>query len=562
MKKLIPKFSVLSFIIMVVLLMTTFIVPCAAAQGAVGDPECWGLFVGVSTYLNFPGTEVEYAASGQQDLYNEFVAVWGADHCRLLTNSQATKNGILNSIDWLGDQAESGDTVFFSARSIAGTGPGGDYYFWTYNSNTADWDNDISSQELSDAFDNVDADRQVFVLSFSQSGGFQTNLGSSGRVILMACQDDESGYWDASLENSVFLYYVIDAINNFDTSDTNNDYNLSAEEIFEYATPATIEFDEDEGYIPAQTPVLDDNYSGDVPLIAKFVFNTNIGLPAGANVATIDGANVNSVPVTRYWVPGGTHTVTVPDLVSGGTGTRYVFNNWVGGDTSATKTVSHGSYIVNFNKEYLLTISSPYDTPLGAGWYVDGSNASFSITAYLETSNTKRYFTDWSGSFTGTSSSGSIVMNSPKTLTASWRTEFLLTLNSVYGAPTGAGWYDEGESVTISVETVQGFIIRQIFDGWSGDLTSTTASTSVTMSGPKVITANWHTDYLQLYIVIIVVVVVLVAIIVTIVLVRRKGGTPRVPPTAAPPTYSPPPAAGPPSAPPAPPSAPPPPPAG
>jgi hypothetical protein len=559
MKKHLSKFSFLSAIVLILLLVISFTIPCASAQGIVFLPnvsECWGVFVGISSFQNFPGLNVQFADSGQQDLYNKFVAVWGTDHCRLLTNTQATKAGILNAIDWMAGQADGNDTVLFSARSYGSAGPGGDYYFYSYNSNLADFDNDISSQELSNAFDTVPASKTVFVLSFARAGGFETNLSGAGRVILMACKVDEAGYWDTPLANSVFVYFVIDAINNFDTADTNNDDDLSAEEIFNYASPATTAYDTNQGFLPAQQPVLSDGYSGDVPVISKFVFSTNIGLPAGSTAVTIDGTSVSSVPVTRYWTPGGTHTITAPDLVSGGTGTRYVFTGWTGGDTTATRNISKGSYIANFNKEYSLTIDSPYDTPTGAGWYVDGTTASFSITAYLETSNTKRYFTGWSGAFTGTSATGSVVMNAPKSLTASWRTEFLLTLNSEFGAPTGAGWYNENGSANISVESVQGFIIRHIFDSWSGDLTSTAASTSVTMSGPMVITANWHTDYMQLYILIIVV-VVLLGIIITIVVIRRRGGTPRVPPTAAPPAYSPPPpAAGPPSAPPPPPPAP------
>ena len=115
-------------------------------------------------------------------------------------------------------------------------------------------------------------------------------------------------------------------------------------------------------------------------------------------------------------------------------------------------------------------------------------------------------------------------MNAPKSITANWRTQYLLTINSDYGAPAGAGWYGEGTTATISVEPVQGSVIRHIFDGWSGDLTSSTASASVTMNAPKVITANWHTDYMQLYIIIIVAAVVIAIVVVVVLLARRQGG--------------------------------------
>jgi hypothetical protein len=125
------------------------------------------------------------------------------------------------------------------------------------------------------------------------------------------------------------------------------------------------------------------------------------------------------------------------------------------------------------------------------------------------TSDTKRYFTGWSGNYTSSSANGSIKMDTPKTLTANWRSEFLLTINSDYGEPVGTGWYEEGENVSISVEPVLGFIIRHFFTGWSGDLTVTESSTGITMTSPKAITANWETDYLQLYILIIIIVIVI-----------------------------------------------------
>ncbi len=556
MKKILSKISLASILTLVVLFMTTFAIPCAPAQAIVlvlPQPQCYGVFVGIAEFPDMGGT-LDYADTSQQDLSNRFAYVWGTDHVRLLTNSQATKANILNAVAWLADQANSFDTVIFSITTSTwwGLGPGGDHYFMTYDSHYIDWNNDISSGELSTAFDDVNASKAAFFLDFSQSELFSSDLSQSGRVILMSSQDNEGIWTDDTIQHSVFTHFILEAVNNFDTYDTNHDYELSAEEIFAYAGPATSDFEIDNGYSPLiQHPLMSDSYTGQLPLIAEFVFDNNVSLPAGTTAVTIDGTNYTSEPQTRYWMPGGSHTITVPELVSAVTGTRYVFTGWAGGDAIATRIVSAGSYTANYNKEYQLTITSLYDTPTGADWYVDGTTASFSITSYLETSDTKRYFTGWSGDFTGTAASGSLVMDAPKSLTANWRTEFLLTLNSAYGTPTGAGWFAEGESVNISVEPVQGFIIRQIFDSWSGDLTSTASSTSVTMNAPKVITANWHTDYLQLYILIIIVVVILAAIIITVVLVRRKGTRPPVPPAAAPPTYSvPPPTAAPPPPPP------------
>jgi hypothetical protein len=113
-------------------------------------------------------------------------------------------------------------------------------------------------------------------------------------------------------------------------------------------------------------------------------------------------------------------------------------------------------------------------------------------------------------------------MSSPKMVTANWRNEYLLTITSPYGEPEGEGWYKENEAVTISVVPIKGIIIRHIFNGWSGDFSGDIATETLTINSPKAITANWRTDYIQLYI-LIAGVVILVVVIIAIVRKRRKS---------------------------------------
>ena len=93
-------------------------------------------------------------------------------------------------------------------------------------------------------------------------------------------------------------------------------------------------------------------------------------------------------------------------------------------------------------------------------------------------------------------------------------------MESVYGVPQGAGWHDAGSTVSISVESSVGLIIRHVCTGWSGGIDVTSPTATVPMDGPKTVTANWRTDYTRLYILIVVCVAALTAII--ILLVRRK----------------------------------------
>jgi hypothetical protein len=583
MKRLLSRVSIAVLLALILLLVTTFALPVMSAQAA-STPECWSVHVGISNYQYL--NDLDYCDDDAEDIAAELSPVWGSSHVRTLIDSQASKSGILDAISWLASNADADDTVMFTYSGHgASTG-----YICAYNSSLYSYSNDISISELASALQAIQADKIVVILDMCFAGKFQNSLSTSGRVIMMACASSEYSWEIPSLGHGVYSYYIIQAFNNFNTADTNNDYELSAEEVAQYAN------DETNDYTSMQNPVLADTYYGQLALLAKFVFNLNMSLPYGTTVLTLDGTNYTSVPGPMLWVPGVSHTITVPQLVMQGNDTRYVFTQWNDGSVSVTRIITKGSYTANYDTEFLLTLISAYGETEGDGWYKDGTWADFSVTDYIELPDTRHYFTGWSGDYSGTTASASTLMNEPKTLTANWRHEYLLTLNSDYGTlrgagwydegataefsvtgyieladtkhyftgwsgdftsilnptaitmsepkvinanwrheylltinseygePTGAGWYDEGDTASVSVEPVQGVIIRQIFDGWTGDLTDTDPDSSINMNAPKVITATWHTDYMQLYLLIGGVVVLAIIVIVVVILVRRRGG--------------------------------------
>ncbi|HPP11846.1 MAG TPA: hypothetical protein PKW42_03855, partial [bacterium] len=147
-------------------------------------------------------------------------------------------------------------------------------------------------------------------------------------------------------------------------------------------------------------------------------------------------------------------TASVVSPVAGETGIRYVCTGWTGtGDvptsgtaTSVTFTITNNSTITwNWKTQYLLTIVSAYGTPVGAGWYDAGTTANWSVTSPVAGAEGVRYV--------AVPSSGSVLMDGPKTITISWITQYYLTLNSTYGTPVGAGWYNEGTSANWSVNS-------------------------------------------------------------------------------------------------------------
>ena len=115
-----------------------------------------------------------------------------------------------------------------------------------------------------------------------------------------------------------------------------------------------------------------------------------------------------------------------------------------------------------------------------------------------EKTNTRNVFLGWSGDFEGKSPKVSLTMDKPKKITANWRTEHLIKIESEFGEPVGNGWHESGSKANISVNPVEGTVIRHVFTGWSGDFTSDSAKASVNVSSPMVIKANWRTDYSML----------------------------------------------------------------
>ena len=69
-------------------------------------------------------------------------------------------------------------------------------------------------------------------------------------------------------------------------------------------------------------------------------------------------------------------------------------------------------------------------------------------------------------------------------------------MNSLYGSPLGAGWYDSGNSASFSVTSpaTDGTGNQYVCIGYSGDATGSGTSGSVLMSGPKTVTFSWNSQ--------------------------------------------------------------------
>ena len=488
------KIPVIVFISTILTVLSMPIPLCTPAYAEESEPECWAVIIGVGDYKSPKMEDVPGCAENAEELFQLLCPIWGEEHIELLLDSEAAKSEIRAAVDWLASNVDTNDTVLFYF-SGHGSEEG---YLAPYNAYyKKTW---ITSRELSNWLRPLESEGVVVILDTCHAGQYETNLSDGGRVVLMSSRADELS-WNTSFDDAgdygVFSYYLLEAFSEFSIADANRDYELSAEELFQYAEPKTVS--ETSEFESIQHPVLSDQYPGDLSILMKFIFNTEPSLPSGSEILVLDNKTYSSAPPELTWAPGSVHDLRIPSSLDTGSGTRNVFTSWNDGDTSVSRTISHGGvYTANYRTQYELLIESAYGEPEGEGWYDAGSTATISVTP-IEEPTTRHIFTGWSGDYAGDTATASVIMDSPKAITANWRTDYLLTIESAYGEPEGEGWYESGSTVTISVAPSEGMLIRHIFAGWSGDFSGDTATASVTMNSPMAVTANWRADYTRLY---------------------------------------------------------------
>jgi len=247
---------------------------------------------------------------------------------------------------------------------------------------------------------------------------------------------------------------------------------------------------------------------------------------------TVEAGTGGSASPSSGWYDSGS-TVTInakPD-------TGYLFYSW-SGDGSGSYSGTESSYTITINEPitqtasfkpiplYSLTVQSQQGTVSGEGSYNEGATANFGVspTTVPGESGVRHVFTGWTsgshGGYSGPDNPAEVIMNNDITEMAQWKNQYLLTIDSVIDVE-GSGWYDEGETTTLSVVFPPGFLVRQVFKGWSGDIQSDSETVSIMMDGPKTVVAEWTTDYAQLYLLVGVALVV-VASAVALLIQRRR----------------------------------------
>lgn len=158
-----------------------------------------------------------------------------------------------------------------------------------------------------------------------------------------------------------------------------------------------------------------------------------VTVPASVAVS-VDGVQQLPGPAV-VGVALGEHNVSVPALVQVDPTTRLMFDHWPDGSTDTNRTIfitSDANITVTYVTQNLLTIAGSQATSTGAGWYNEGETATFSVApaepmvGLLGNLGGKVKFQGWyeNGQLLTSSTTGTISMNRPHTITAVWQADY------------------------------------------------------------------------------------------------------------------------------------------
>jgi len=456
--------------------------------------EYWAVIVGVYNYVSYSISNVLYADDDATSLYQQLAPIYGSDHIDLITNYSATKSAVQSSIqNWLAQHEDSNDVVIFYFSGHGGT-DGSNYYICPTNSDPYSWSNDISVYELNNWLSVLDSNNVAVILDTCRSGGFTTGLSSNSQVIMTACTPSESAYGSPSLLHGVFTYYLLQATNSVISTDTNSDYVISTQEVFDYASPKATQWEAQKGN--SQHPVY---YGSSIPLFLIASISTNLA----SGTVTLDGTQYTNLlsPRNISLTPNKSHQIMAQSEIANGTNTRYAFQSWNDGSTTPTRTIYQGGqYIADYGTQYYLAISANYGSISGGGWYNSGTTASTGTAQDTITNGSTRYvFQHWD--VDGTPTTGNpitVSMYSPHTAYADYKTQHYLSVSADHGTVVGTGWYDYGAVISTGTapETITEGNTRYIFQHWDVDnVTKTENPVAIYMYHPHTAIADYKTQY-------------------------------------------------------------------
>jgi hypothetical protein len=246
--------------------------------------------------------------------------------------------------------------------------------------------------------------------------------------------------------------------------------------------------------------------------VASFTVNVGpvltINVPANVTSARSIWVLINGVKYNltsgqlQASVPNGTITVQVQPAVNTSLGVRELFGGWSDGNLTNPRQIGVTSNTVLqavYASQYLLSINQNGGNTTPSGWYFPGTvvqvNAASPSNVIANAS--RLVFARWNGDVNSNSTSVTVNMSKPVTLTADWTKQYYVTIISPTGSPTGSGWYNTGNIATVAVQSTVQYAngTRQIFTGWNSTSLGNNPTAQIYVDAPTTLQASWKTQY-------------------------------------------------------------------
>lgn len=274
------------------------------------------------------------------------------------------------------------------------------------------------------------------------------------------------------------------------------DYQRSTQNSIDFVNPVTVRADWKTQYnLNLQTNVPDYNIAGggwnpvgkSITLIAETEF---------------DSPDADVKYVFEKWVSKGANPVVIPNAQS----------------PITTITVDNPYTIeAKYKESYRVNVWTSFGAASGDGFYTKGTVAEIQISKpaiVVDENKIRKVFTGWDYGNARTMGLQEapeldpegkpiggqnllVFVDKPLTITAGWKTQYNLDVDSDEGRARGSGWYDVGKVARFSVKdttTTPGFWTAYTFVKWTGDHEGTDKSGIIIMSTPKTIIAEWKED--------------------------------------------------------------------
>ena len=231
------------------------------------------------------------------------------------------------------------------------------------------------------------------------------------------------------------------------------------------------------------------------------------------------------------WQSDGKTVVLIAEeqLISPKDDVNYVFDKWVSkginpvvipnARSPSTSITLDDPYTIEakYKKSYKINVWTPFGKAIGGGFYEEGGVAEIKVQkteVIVEPNKIRKIFTGWNTGNARTMDLGGpaeldpegkliggenlmVFADKPLNVTANWKTQYYLDVQSQEGMTTGKGWYDVGKIARLAMQTPitsQNFWSSNVFDGWVGDYQDDSTHGTVIMNKPKTIIAQWKQD--------------------------------------------------------------------